>query len=101
MSQTVPKVQGIYSVYIISKSGGLIYNYDVESSFPVNDVEKTFSFPLDIHLEYVNQRLVVSFGQRDNIKGKQQCFEVLPLLKLPFPFSGPCTDCNQWSAGCG
>lgn len=63
------KPVGVYSVYIISKSGGLIYNYDVESNFPVTEVEKTFSFPLDVKLEYFNQRITVSFGQRDNIKG--------------------------------
>lgn len=62
-------VNGIYSVYIISKSGGLIYNYDVESNFPLTEVEKTFSFPLDIVLEFNNQRLTVVFGQRDNIRG--------------------------------
>nr|XP_027200500.1 trafficking protein particle complex subunit 4-like [Dermatophagoides pteronyssinus] len=61
-------VNGIYSVYIISKSGGLIYNYDVESNFPLTEVEKTFSFPLDIVLEFNNQRLTVVFGQRDNIR---------------------------------
>ena len=62
-------INGIYSVYIISKSGGLIYNYDVESNFPLTEVEKTFSFPLDIVLEFNNQRLTVVFGQRDNIRG--------------------------------
>lgn len=66
---SINKPVGIYSVYIISKSGGLIYSYDVESNFPVTDVEKTFSYPLDIKFEYVNQRVTVSFGQRDNIKG--------------------------------
>lgn len=60
---------GVYSIYIISKSGGLIYNYDVENNFPSTEVEKTFSFPLDIKLEYNNQRINVIFGQRDNIKG--------------------------------
>jgi len=59
---------GIYSVYIISKSGGLIYNYDCEQNFVSSESEKTFSYPLDIKLEYINQRLTVSFGQRDGIK---------------------------------
>lgn len=56
----------IYSVYIISKSGGLIYSYDhtVNSS----TIEKTFSYPLDFKLEYINQRVQVVFGQRDGIK---------------------------------
>lgn len=60
---------GIYSIYIISKSGSLIYDYDIEANFPSTEVEKTFGFPLDIKLEYLNSRITVTFGQRDNIKG--------------------------------
>jgi hypothetical protein len=56
----------IYSVYIISKSGGLIYNHDHNPV--VSEVEKTFSYPLDLRLEFINQRIVVTFGQRDGIK---------------------------------
>ncbi|XP_063700720.1 trafficking protein particle complex subunit 4 [Culicoides brevitarsis] len=56
----------IYGVYIVSKSGGLIFNIDhhvakVES-------EKQFSFPLDIKLDYEdNKKVSVSFGQREGI----------------------------------
>lgn len=57
----------IYSVFVISKSGGLIYSHDNNVNSP--EVEKTFSYPLDLRLEYVNQRLVVTFGQRDGIRG--------------------------------
>lgn len=57
----------IYSVLVISKSGGLIYSYDNNIVNP--EVEKTFSYPLDLKLEYINQRIVVTFGQRDGIKG--------------------------------
>ena len=60
---------GIYSIYIISRSGGLIYNYDVEATFPNTEVEKTFGFPLDLSIEFINTRLTVVFNQRDNIKG--------------------------------
>jgi hypothetical protein len=60
---------GIYTVYIISKSGGLIFNTDCEQNFVSSEVEKTFSFPLDIKLEFINQRITVTFGQRDGIKG--------------------------------
>lgn len=60
---------GIYSIYIISKSGGLIFHHDVEQNFVSSEVEKTFSYPLDIKLDYTNQRLAVTFGQRDGIKG--------------------------------
>jgi len=56
----------IHSVYIISKSGSLIYNYD--HSLPDIQVEKTFSYPLDLKLEYINQKITVTFGQRDGIK---------------------------------
>ena len=65
----VSRPSGIYSVYIISRSGGLIFNYDIESNYPSTEVEKTFSYPLDVKLEYANQRISVMFGQRDNIKG--------------------------------
>lgn len=57
----------VYSVYVISKSGGLIYNYDHNLTSP--EVEKTFSYPLDLKLDYINQRIVVTFGQRDGIRG--------------------------------
>lgn len=60
---------GIYSVYIISKSGGLIYHHDVEQNFVSTEMEKAFSYPLDLKLDFINQRLVVTFGQRDGIKG--------------------------------
>ena len=39
---------GIYNVFIVSKSGGLIYHYD--HNLPVLETEKTFSYPLDIKL---------------------------------------------------
>ncbi|CAG4961689.1 unnamed protein product [Parnassius apollo] len=55
----------IYGVYIVSKSGGLIYNYD--HNIPKVETEKTFGFPLDIKLQYENKKVVVVFGQRDGI----------------------------------
>lgn len=58
----------IYGVYIVSKSGGLIYNYD--HNIPRIETEKTFGFPLDIKLQYENKKVVVVFGQRDGINGK-------------------------------
>lgn len=56
----------IYNVYIISKSGGLIYSYD--HTVNSTTIEKTFSYPLDFKLEYINQKMLVVFGQRDGIK---------------------------------
>lgn len=64
----------IYGVYIVSKSGGLIFNHD--HNVPKIEVEKSFNFPLDIKLSYENKKVVVVFGQRDGINGKNMhtCF---------------------------
>ena len=56
----------IQSVFILNKAGGLIYHNDRSNS--KNDVEKTFSFPLDIVLKK-DDKLTVVFGERDGIKG--------------------------------
>ncbi|XP_059812758.1 trafficking protein particle complex subunit 4 [Mobula hypostoma] len=56
----------VFSVYVVNKAGGLIYQYDNYS--PRTDVEKTFSYPLDMVLKVYDERVVVSFGQRDGIK---------------------------------
>ncbi|KAI4479318.1 PREDICTED: trafficking protein particle complex subunit 4 [Polistes canadensis] len=55
----------IYGVYIVSKSGGLIFNHD--HNIPKVENEKTFNYPLDIKLNYENKKVVVSFGQKDGI----------------------------------
>ncbi|KAK2589291.1 hypothetical protein KPH14_007843 [Odynerus spinipes] len=55
----------IYGVYIVSKSGGLIFNHD--HNIPKVENEKTFTYPLDIKLNYENKKIVVSFGQKDGI----------------------------------
>lgn len=55
----------IYGVYIVSKSGGLIFNHD--HNVPRIENERTFNYPLDVKLNYENKKIVVSFGQRDGI----------------------------------
>lgn len=60
----------IYSVYIVSKSGGLIFNHDHTS--PKVEIEQTFSYPLDFKMASENKRVVVSYGQRDGIMGKNK-----------------------------
>nr|ACO10741.1 Trafficking protein particle complex subunit 4 [Caligus rogercresseyi] len=60
----------IYNVFIVSKSGGLIYDYDHSSSSGTIhslEVEKTFGYPLDIRLATENRKIVVEFGARDGI----------------------------------
>lgn len=59
----------IYGVYIVSKSGGLIFNHD--HNVPKVENEKVFSYPLDIKLAYENKKIVVAFGQRDGINGRR------------------------------
>ena len=56
---------GVYYVFIVSKSGGLIFDYD--NNVPVIENEKTYSNPLDIQLKFENNRVVVAFGERDGI----------------------------------
>ncbi|XP_060552393.1 trafficking protein particle complex subunit 4-like [Ruditapes philippinarum] len=56
----------IFSVYIINKAGGLIYQYD--HSMPRPENEKTFSFPLELTLKVFDEKIVVAFGERDGIK---------------------------------
>jgi len=57
---------GIFNIFIVSKSGGLIYHYD--HNVPPPETEKTFSFPLDVKLEMEHKRIAVVFGERDGIK---------------------------------
>ena len=56
---------GIFNVFIVSKSGGLIYHYDHD--LPQYEVEKTFGYPLDLKLRTEHQRVCVAFGQGDGI----------------------------------
>ncbi|XP_065072594.1 trafficking protein particle complex subunit 4 [Ochlerotatus camptorhynchus] len=55
----------IYGVYIVSKSGGLIFNLD--HNVPKIETERTFSYPLEINLEYEPKKVSVVFGQKDGI----------------------------------
>ena len=57
----------IYSVYIINRAGGLIYNYD--NNVIKVEIEKTFGYPLELVLKMYDEKVVVAFGQRDGVKG--------------------------------
>jgi len=56
---------GIYHIFIVSKAGGLIFNYD--HKVPETEHEKTYSYPLDIQLKFENKRVQVAFGERDGV----------------------------------
>lgn len=65
----------IFSVYVVNKAGGLIYQYD--NFVPRADAEKTFSYPLDLVLKHHDEKVVVSFGQRDGIRGNASDHRVM------------------------
>ncbi|XP_068098906.1 trafficking protein particle complex subunit 4 [Hyperolius riggenbachi] len=56
----------IFSVYVVNKAGGLIYQLDNQN--PRAETEKTFSFPMDFVLKVHDERVQISFGQRDGIR---------------------------------
>ena len=66
MPGELPAKMSIYNIFIVSKSGGLIYHYD--HNVPLCETEKTFSYPLDIKLEMEHKRIAVTFGERDGIR---------------------------------
>ena len=65
----------IYSIFIINKAGGLIYQH--ENTSPKIEVEKTFSYPLELTLKIHDEKVVVAFGQRDGIKGRVKIYNSL------------------------
>jgi len=56
----------IYSVYIINKAGGLIY----QREHAVNDteIERVFKYPLCLTLKEIDEKLMVAFGEKDGVK---------------------------------
>ncbi|KAJ8895754.1 hypothetical protein PR048_001092 [Dryococelus australis] len=83
----------IYGVYIVSKSGGLIFNH--ENNVPKIETEKTFSYPLNIKLNYENKKIVVDFGQRDGIMGKftllSEMFYFIKVRTMTQVIRSPCS----------
>jgi len=57
----------IFGVYIVSKSGGLIFNLD--NNVPRIEHEKTFTYPLDLVLDYDPKKVSVAFNRKDGING--------------------------------
>uniref|UniRef100_A0A8C0RM12 Trafficking protein particle complex subunit n=1 Tax=Canis lupus familiaris TaxID=9615 RepID=A0A8C0RM12_CANLF len=56
----------IFSVYVVSKAGGLIHRLD--SYAPRAEAEKTSSHPLDLLLKLHDERVLAAFGQHDSIR---------------------------------
>ncbi|KIH55114.1 Sybindin-like family protein [Ancylostoma duodenale] len=56
----------IQQVFIISRAGSLIYDWEAKSD--VAEVERICEYPLDIILEEIDQKAVVVFGEKDGVK---------------------------------
>uniref|UniRef100_A0A1I7YEK8 Trafficking protein particle complex subunit n=1 Tax=Steinernema glaseri TaxID=37863 RepID=A0A1I7YEK8_9BILA len=56
----------IYDVFIINRAGSLIYDYSTKAE--IQKIEKTFSYPLNLVLEHIDQKAVVVFGKDDRIQ---------------------------------
>lgn len=59
----------VFGVYIVSKSGGLIFNLD--HNVPKVETEKVFHYPIDLRLSYEPKKVSVQFGQKDGIHGEK------------------------------
>ncbi|CAG0913546.1 unnamed protein product [Notodromas monacha] len=56
----------VHSVFIVSKSGGLIYSH--EHNVPKVETERLYTFPLPFQLEERNKRVIVAFGEQGGVK---------------------------------
>uniref|UniRef100_A0AC34R932 Trafficking protein particle complex subunit n=1 Tax=Panagrolaimus sp. JU765 TaxID=591449 RepID=A0AC34R932_9BILA len=59
----------IYHIFIINRAGSLIFEWENKPDDSIK-IEKTFSYPLDIIVEMVDQKPTVVFGERDGIRVK-------------------------------
>lgn len=86
----------IFGVYIVSKSGGLIFNLD--HNVPKVETERVFSYPIDLKLAYEPKKVSVMFGQKDGINGKQHLEYELMLMRESYR-SWPRIELNQRNHG--
>lgn len=62
----------VFNIFIVSKSGGLIFNHD--HTLLNSEREWTFTYPLDIKLKTENKKVVLHYGQKDGINGEWHLF---------------------------
>lgn len=58
----------VYHIFIVSKSGGLIFNH--EHTVVKTECERVFNYPLDIKLKVENKKVVIHYGQKDGLNGR-------------------------------
>ncbi|PAV77944.1 hypothetical protein WR25_14024 [Diploscapter pachys] len=56
----------IYRIFIISRAGGLIYNWEPKNELV--EIERKFDYPLDVILDEYDKRSCVIFGEKDDVK---------------------------------
>uniref|UniRef100_A0AC35FGV9 Trafficking protein particle complex subunit n=1 Tax=Panagrolaimus sp. PS1159 TaxID=55785 RepID=A0AC35FGV9_9BILA len=59
----------IYHIFVINRAGSLIFEWENKSDENIK-IEKTFAYPLDIHIEMIDSKPTVVFGERDGIRLK-------------------------------
>ncbi|XP_063714693.1 trafficking protein particle complex subunit 4-like [Symsagittifera roscoffensis] len=81
----------IYRVAVINQEGQLIKSFEKNLDYP--EIEKTFSYPLDIQLKLSDKgkRVVVEFGERDGVKIGHAISAINGKQTL-----GPRTASGQW-----
>ncbi|KAI6229682.1 Trafficking protein particle complex subunit [Aphelenchoides fujianensis] len=57
----------IYHVLIINRAGSLIFDWENRREEGVGRVERTFTYPLGMVIEIIDQKPTVVFGERDGI----------------------------------
>lgn len=56
----------IYHIFVINRAGSLLYDY--ENREGEKKLDKTFSWPMGVVLELIDQRPTVVFGECDGIR---------------------------------
>lgn len=59
----------IFHIFVINRAGSLIFEWENKSDENIK-IEKTFTYPLDIHIEMIDSKPTVVFGERDGIRLK-------------------------------
>uniref|UniRef100_A0A7E4VH71 Trafficking protein particle complex subunit n=1 Tax=Panagrellus redivivus TaxID=6233 RepID=A0A7E4VH71_PANRE len=60
-------MSSVYHLFIINRAGSLIFEWENKQDENIK-VEKTFDYPLDVHIEHIDNKPTVIFGARDGIK---------------------------------
>lgn len=60
-------MSSIYHVLIINRAGSLIFDWESRRDENASRIERTFTYPLGMIIEPIDQKPTVVFGERDGI----------------------------------